>query len=102
MKAHERHTRAISKKMVVQNGYEGRTYFEGDMQERFTASFKNESSFWPTEASLRRELGSAGYDFVETFDPPIHVDRRFFLATQIDKDRSDRIHELIKPYSPLA
>ena len=37
---------------------------------------------------------------VETFDPPIDSDRRFFLATRIDPDAGTRLDELMGPYMP--
>ena len=100
-RAHRKHGKRVSR-ILTDTGYEGRHYFEGDLQDRFTASFRNEKSFWPTEASLRRELTSSGYDVVETFDPPIDADRRFFLATRIDADRGTRLDDLITPYIPRA
>ena len=100
-KSHHKHTKRLTR-IKSDQGYEGRLYFEGDLQDRFTASFKNENSFWPTEDSLRRELKSAGYDVVETFDPPIAPDRRYFLATKIGDDRGKRLDELINKYIPIT
>jgi SAM-dependent methyltransferase len=86
--------------MMSQQGYEGRLYGEQDFQDRNTASFGNLSSFWPTESSLRRELKESGYDIVETFDPPVTLDRRFFLATCISPTRGVELDRLISNYTP--
>jgi SAM-dependent methyltransferase len=96
-RAHPNHRERISR-MRTQAGFEGRLYFEGDLQDRATASFRNAASFWPTEDSLRKQLHASGYDIVETFDPRVDVDRRFFLATRIDADRGRRLDELIGSY----
>lgn len=86
--------------LLTQKAYQGRLYGEQDFQDRFTASFGNTSSFWPTEDSLRLELRNSGYDVVETFDPPITPDRRFFLATRISPARGLELDRLISTYTP--
>ncbi len=83
------------------DGYEGRLYYEGDLQDRLTASFKNDNSFWPTERSLYALLADAGYDLVRSHYPPVLSDRRFFVATAwSDETRAER-DDLIARYVRL-
>ena len=97
---HGKNKKTLSK-LLTQQGYQGRLYDEAAMQDRYTASFGNHSSFWPTEESLRRSLRSAGgYDVVETFDPPVTQDRRYFLATRISSQRGAELDRLISGYTP--
>lgn len=86
-RAHPRQHRTRLSRVRQVDGFEGRFYGERDMQDRLTASFGNHSSFWPTEESLRTTLRTSGYDIIETFDPPVASDRRFFLATTISPER---------------
>jgi hypothetical protein len=71
------------------DGFSGRLYHERGMKTRATAAWGNEYSFWPTTASLERQLSSAGYDVVEQVSPAVAPDRRFFLARVLgDGDRA--------------
>ena len=100
-KAHGPHRKALSP--VRSSGdYRGRYYSEKGLQHRFTASYGNESSFWPTEESLETLLLRSGYDFVEAFSPRVSVDRRFYLATSIGPDRYDPLDRTIGKYISLA
>jgi SAM-dependent methyltransferase len=97
---HGRHRKNLSRLRVI-NGYTGRLYGEAHLQSRLTASFGNDYSFWPTEASLRDQLFAAGYDSVCALAPQTERDRGFFVAVQIDDQRGLELDSLIAKYIPL-
>lgn len=99
-RGHARHRKALTR-LVTRDGYQGRLYSEQGLQARFTASFGNETSFWPTEVALRELLFSSGYDFVESVDPVIDVDRRFFFATSVPPERWQALDRSIGQYIPF-
>jgi SAM-dependent methyltransferase len=96
---HRSNRRALSKVKKV-GDYSGRYYGERHLQDRFTASFGNDLSFWPTEESLRAMLIAGPYDLVESIDPHVTHDRRFFLATSIGSERARVLDEAISRYIP--
>jgi len=98
---HGSHRKGLSKVKKV-GDYSGRYYGERHLQDRFTASFGNDLSFWPTEDSLRAMLLAGSYDLVESIDPPVAPDRRFFLATSIGSERARVLDEAISTYIPWA
>jgi len=100
LKRHGPHRKALSR-VRSEGDYRGRYYSERGLQARFTASFGNESSFWPTEASLEALLLRSGYDFVESFSPHISPDRRFYLATSIEPSAYDSLDSVISKYIRL-
>jgi hypothetical protein len=99
-RSHTKHRPALSK-LVTQGGYRGRLYSERGLQDRYTASFGNLASFWPTESSLRDLLFTAGYDFFDAFEPWVDVDRRFFLATSVGPERAKELDRLVGTYNRL-
>jgi len=99
--SHGKHRTALSRMKRV-GDYSGRYYGERDLQDRWTASFGNELSFWPTADSLRRMLTQGRYDVVETFDPLVTADRRFFLATSIGTERAAVLDASISRYVSWA
>jgi hypothetical protein len=70
----------------VHDGYEGRTFTEihDYSPERLaatpTASWGNESSWWPTRQALVRMLQDVGFRTILVLDPPTHSDRTFYLC----------------------
>ena len=70
----------------VDEGYEGRTFIEipDYAPERLattaTASWGNETSWWPTRPALVRLLRDSGYRTILVLDPPIGADRTFYLC----------------------
>lgn len=80
--------------MVEIDGSEGRYYDETGFETRATASWGNTQSFWPTAASLERQLYDAGYDVIEQMSPPYLVDRTFFVARSL-QDAAKDIDDLI-------
>jgi SAM-dependent methyltransferase len=97
---HRAHAKRLTPIQAVDD-HEGRLYFEGDLQDRPTASFGNDNSFWPTEHSLYSLLDAHGYDVVRSFYPPVLPDRRFFLATAWPDDeratRSSLVSRYVRP-----
>jgi hypothetical protein len=79
---HEQHRPRVSA-LVSEDGYQGRLYLESGMETRATASWGNRYSFWPTLATLERELYDAGYDVLEQVSPPHAPDRRYFVARSL-------------------
>ena len=64
---------------VTEGGYEGRFFSEN--LEVPTASWINETSFWPTEESLVRMLHANGFEFVfKLIPPPTRVDRTWYIC----------------------
>lgn len=84
------------------DGFAGRLYHERGMKTRPTAAFGNEYSFWPTPATLERQLIEAGYDVVETISPAVAPDRRFVVARVIDTGARRRIDAEVSRYVGLA
>jgi len=64
---------------VVLQGYGGRLYKEGDQAKHSTASWGNDTSFWPSTRALQRMLADHGYD-VLTAVPWYLPTRTFFLC----------------------
>jgi SAM-dependent methyltransferase len=83
------------------DGYAGRLYFEGDLQDKPTASWGNDDSFWPTVRSLQRQLESAGYDAIERMLPEVAADREYVVARILDSEVRARIDEMLPRYDPL-
>jgi hypothetical protein len=59
-------------------GYQGQYFIE--LTDKPTASWNNERSFWPTEASFLRMLKDAGYSNVMKLDPPYYPFRTFYYC----------------------
>ena len=100
IRRHGRHRKALTR-LVTRDADHGRLYSEEGLQSRFTASFGNETSFWPTEESLRALLFRSGYDFVESVYPLIDVDRRFYFATSISPERGEGLDRAVGQYVPF-
>ena len=66
--------------ILIQQGYPGRVYSEKGLEDRATASWGNEDSYWPSVASLERQMYAAGYEVFEQISPPYLPDRGFFVA----------------------
>jgi SAM-dependent methyltransferase len=81
-----------------QDGFAGRLYHERGLRTRLTAAWGNEYSFWPTLASLERQLTDAGYDVVEQISPAVAPDRRFFLARTIGDAARARLDATVTRY----
>ena len=72
-------THVASRPEVTLGDYEG-CYFNEDLRAP-TASWLNETSFWPTEASLVRMLQASGYRFIfRLTPPPMTLDRTWYLC----------------------
>jgi hypothetical protein len=82
----------------AQDGFAGRLYHERGMKTRPTASWGNEYSFWPTPATLDRQLTDAGYDVVEQISPAVAPDRRFFVARTLGDDTRARLDATVSRY----
>jgi hypothetical protein len=65
--------------LVDQGGYRGRLYSEESIQHQPTASWGNDSSFWPTLRALNRMLSERGWD-VFTATPHYQRSRAFFFC----------------------
>ncbi|MGH8963176.1 MAG: methyltransferase domain-containing protein [Jatrophihabitantaceae bacterium] len=89
--------------LVSDDGFEGRLYNERGLEARATASWGNSTSFWPTVASLEREMYEAGYEVVEQYSPPYLADRGFFLARSLGgNDARERIEGLVTRFNPVT
>ncbi len=70
----------------VVDGYEGQAFreIEDYSPERLadtpTASWGNESSWWPTRQALVRLLQDVGFQTILVLDPPTQADRTFYLC----------------------
>ena len=74
---HGTHRHALSERVVLPGGYEGRMYREPN---KVTSSWMNESSFWPTLDSFHRMLSEQGFNVPLTVEPWLQPHRTFFLA----------------------
>ena len=72
-------THALSAPVTVQ-GYVGRLYSERGWKRRPTASWANDSSFWPRPKAFYRMLREHGYGAVFAGAPWVTTDRTFFLC----------------------
>ncbi|WAX56017.1 class I SAM-dependent methyltransferase [Jatrophihabitans cynanchi] len=88
--------------LIGSNGYEGRYYNEAGLRNSPTASWGNDLSFWPTVATLERQLYEAGYDTVEHLAPPHLADRGFFVARTFDNEQRVRMDRLVTNLTALA
>lgn len=66
-------------KQVTVKGYRGQFYPEPDQTKHSTASWGNDTSFWPTPKAFYRMLNERGYD-VLTANPWYLPTRTFFLC----------------------
>jgi SAM-dependent methyltransferase len=83
-------------------GFVGRLYHERGMRTRPTAAWGNEYSFWPTPATLERQLTDAGYDVVEQLSPAVAPDRRFFVARVLGAAERERLDGAVSRYVTRA
>jgi hypothetical protein len=65
---------------VTLQGYRGRFYAEKGWEDRTTASWLNEDSFWPVRRDFYRLLADHGYPAVFAGAPWVTRDRTFFLC----------------------
>jgi methyltransferase family protein len=72
-------THPLSRPVTI-DGYRGRMYSESGWEERATASWRNDASFWPRPRALYRMLAEHGYGTVLAASPWITTDRTFFLC----------------------
>ncbi len=78
------------------DGYSGRYYRETGRHTRPTAAWGNDVSFWPTTASLERQVYAAGYDVLEQVRPSVAPDRSFFVARRLSPAVRDRLDDLVE------
>ena len=65
---------------VEVKGYRGRMYAENGWENRNTASWQNEQSFWPRPKALYRMLEENGFTAVYAGVPYVTADRTFYLC----------------------
>ncbi len=65
---------------VTALGYRGRLYSEEGWEDRETASWQNDASFWPRPREFYRMLAEHGYPTVFAGVPWVTTDRTFFLC----------------------
>lgn len=87
--------------ILDEGGFAGRLYSEGDLQHEPTASWGNDTSFWPTVPSLQRQLEEVGYDAIERLLPGVAPDREYFLARVLDSKVRTQIDEVLPRYNRL-
>jgi SAM-dependent methyltransferase len=98
---HPAHRKQLSD-IRATDGFAGRLYHERGLKTRPTAAWGNEYSFWPTPASLDKQLTDAGYDVVEQLSPAVAPDRRFFVARVLAEPDRDRLTGLVSRYVTRA
>jgi hypothetical protein len=98
---HPLHHRRLSRLRTL-DGFQGRLYSEQQGGVRGTAAFGNDQSFWPTAASLERQLLEAGYDVVEQVSPAVATDRRFYVARVLGTAGRGRVDAAVCRYIDLA
>lgn len=95
---HPVHARRVGR-IVAERGYRGRLYAETGVNRRPTASWGNTSSFWPTMATLRRQLLEGGYDVVERIAPAVAPDREYLVARALDAAGRAELDQLLSRYN---
>lgn len=92
--------------LVRRSGFQGRYFSEEGLQGNNTASWGNDTSFWPTVPSLERQMWEAGYEVVEQISPPYLPDRGFFVARMLGAaggtDLDDVVGRYVAQTSPAA
>jgi hypothetical protein len=87
---------------VTRDGrYEGRLYGESGSPTQPTASWGNPTSFWPTAASLQRQLADAGYDVMEHLAPAVAPDREFVVAQAMSRSARADLDAVVARYNPI-
>lgn len=89
--------------IVTQDGFTGRLFDEGGLESRPTASWGNRFSFWPSVASLERQMYEAGYEMFEQVTPPYLPDRAYFVAETLGDDAARRhLESLVTRFNPVV
>ena len=88
--------------VLTEAGFTGRLYDEGGLESRPTASWGNRHSFWPSVASLEKQVYDAGYEVFEQISPPYLPDRAYFVAASLgDDDTRTRLESLVTRFNPM-
>jgi SAM-dependent methyltransferase len=89
--------------ILTKDGFTGRLFDEGGLESRPTASWGNRFSFWPSVASLEKQLYEAGYEMFEQVNPPYLPDRAYFVATFLgDHAARTRFESLVTQFNPVV
>lgn len=101
--AYQEPNRSRLSPVVTEDGFTGRVYDEGGLESRPTASWGNRLSFWPTIASLERQMEEAGYELFDQISPPYLADRGFFIARTLgDEATLARWESLVTRFDPVV